>query len=86
MEAPRRPTSSAGLDGVTTRVSDPAQDAAFARWRAAEMATGPVTVTAGADDDASVATASRGVEVAPAPEPSGIFEGFVGAILGFLFG
>ena len=86
MEAPRRPTSSAGLDGVWTRVVDPAGAAEFARWRAAEMATAPVTATADADDDASVATSGGGVEVAAAPEPPGIFEGLVGAVLGFLFG
>jgi len=82
MDSPRRPTSSAGVDGVSTTVTDPSRTSTFARWRATEMATVPATAA-----DAPVADAeTQGVEVAAAPQSDGALEGFVGAILGFLFG
>ena len=86
VDAPKRPVSSAGLDGVAVVVSAPASVDLLARLtleetaaaRAAEMAakmtaTGPMTPD------------TLEVSAAPAPE-AGLIEGIVGTLLGFLFG
>ncbi len=85
VDAPRRPTSTAGIDGVSTLVVA-AEDsvAVIQRWRDAEMATAPVEPR---DERAATAAAEAGgIEVAAAPQAPSLFEGVIGSILGFLFG
>ena len=91
MEAPARPSSSAGIDGVTTVVSTPAETTLLMRLRADEVAaaraaalevTRPATATLAA---ATAPTASMEISAPPAAE-SGFLDGIVGAVLGFLFG
>jgi hypothetical protein len=97
MDAPRAPSSTAGLDGVATRVSpttwtlDLAQRLT-AEERAAERAA-ELTVTrrATAAEPEPVEAPASGEPVAlevsapQRPEP-GLLESIVGAVLGFLFG
>ena len=86
VDAPKRPASSAGLDGVAVVVSAPASVDLVARLtleetaalRVAEMAAEMQAVR-------TVAQASLEVTAAPTSEP-GLVEGIVGAVLGFLFG
>jgi hypothetical protein len=82
MDAPRRPTSSAGVDGVSTPVGEPAPaSASYTDWRRSETATGASRPVAVAPE-----TSGTGLEVAAAPASDGPIEEIVGAILGFLFG
>ena len=46
----------------------------------------PTPELAARPDEPVTAGEARGVEVAAAPAPDGLLDGFVGAILGFLFG
>jgi hypothetical protein len=85
--APQRPTSTAGLDGVTTLVVErPGADltARLAADDALGIARYDGDQTMDAESEPHVA---KGMEVAAAasPEP-GLFDGIVGALLGFLFG
>jgi uncharacterized protein YkwD len=96
VSAPRRPTSTAGIDGVATVVSTPNRADLTARHRVDEtaaeraarmpmpVAAPAVAVTAAstADVDADLAL---GVTASKPAEP-GLLEGIVGAIVGFLFG
>lgn len=91
VDSPARPRSTTGIDGVGTVVSAPRGTALGAHLRADEIAAVRAaampatsgTVTASAP---TAATAAAPLEVtAVEPEPS-VFEGIVGAILGFLFG
>jgi uncharacterized protein YkwD len=90
MEAPQRPVSSAGLDGVATVVSDPVPTDLVARWRDDETAAARAAALAGswsAQPAAAMAMAAGEMEIkaAGAPEAS-LLDGIVGAVLGFLFG
>jgi uncharacterized protein YkwD len=88
---PARPESSAGIDGVTAVVSAPSNGALLRQLRADEVAaaraaallvTRPVAAQPMA---ATAASVQMEVSAPPAAEP-GLFEGLVGAVLGFLFG
>jgi uncharacterized protein YkwD len=87
MDSPQRPTSTAGIDGVATVVSRPAADLLTPRLLADESAEAraaalaPTTAAEATDDPAPTE-----MEVAAASTSAGIFDGVVGAILGFLFG
>jgi uncharacterized protein YkwD len=94
VDAPERPRSTAGLDGVATRVSrNPFVADRSIRLlvdeRAAERASrllvrNPTDATTVADAEVAEAVA---LEVSPAAEPEpGILESIVGAVIGFLFG
>jgi uncharacterized protein YkwD len=94
VEAPRRPTSTAGLDGVASRISRPSSaenltTRLLLEERAAERAA-RLTVTASNDAEvarAGAATDTLAVEVSAASEPEpGVLESIVGAVIGFLFG
>ncbi len=85
--APRRPTSAAGLDGVTTLVIE-RPGANLAARLAADDALGIAKYSAdAATDEEPQPQLARGMEVtAAAPAQAGLFDGIVGALLGFLFG
>jgi uncharacterized protein YkwD len=91
MDAPARPTSSTGIDGVSQVVSAPGSDALLRRLRADEVAA---TRAAALDVNrtavalqAPTNTSTASMEVsAPPPSEPGLLEGLVGAVLGFLFG
>jgi uncharacterized protein YkwD len=91
MDAPTRPRSSEGLDGVNLVVSAPTNRVVQLHLRADEIATARAAaldvrqpVTAEAATVSAVATPME-VSAAPASEP-GFLDGLVGAVLGFLFG
>lgn len=94
VEAPRRPTSTAGLDGIASRISRPSTAENLAtrlllEERAAERAARlAVTVSSDAELAApGAATDTLAVEVSAADEPEpGVLESIVGAVIGFLFG
>jgi uncharacterized protein YkwD len=93
VSAPRRPTSTAGLDGVATVISTPLSADLTARHLADEaaadradhmpvrIASAPVVVMAAAPD----ADIDLAVSAAEPVEP-GLLDGIVGAIVSFLFG
>jgi hypothetical protein len=85
---PRVPSSSAGLDGVTTLVrARPGAD--LAARLAADDALGVLrpSSTATADEEGPRHTVGNGMEVASAePADPGFFGGIVSTLLGFLFG
>ncbi len=87
VDAPRRPSSSAGLDGIATLVIDRPGTRLAARL-AADDALGIHHAAPATDGDApQPALVRRPMEVAAAaPAQAGLFEGIVGALLGFLFG
>jgi uncharacterized protein YkwD len=91
MSAPARPQSSAGLDGVTVVVSSPPDGALLRQLRADELAAARATALvvtrpiAAQAMTAEVTPAEMEVSAAPASE-SGLLDGLVGAVLGFLFG
>ena len=84
--APERPSSSAGLDGVAELVvARPGADTA-ARL-AADDALGVPGSHDGADKAPRMLARRPSMEVvAAAPAEGSLFEGIVGALLGFLFG
>jgi uncharacterized protein YkwD len=91
MDAPARPVSTAGLDGVSTLVSalpaaapEPVALDFAMRHTPDEMAAARLASLA-AVADAAEASADLEVRPADAPEP-GLLDGFVAAIIGFLFG
>ena len=88
--APKRPTSTAGLDGVTTIVIERPTVHVVARLAADDAlgtsnpASVPVTV---ASDVTPEPPATGGMQVAAAaPAERGFFDGIVGSVMGFLFG
>lgn len=90
VDAPRRPSSSAGIDGVAEVVSAPASADLVVRHlldeRAAERAASlEVAVAARPTGSAVAAGPALEVSVAASEQP-GLLEGIVGAVLGFLFG
>jgi uncharacterized protein YkwD len=91
MEAPTRPRSSEGIDGVNVVVSAPTNRVLQLRLRADEIAATRAAaldvsqpVVAQATTTSAVATPME-VSAPPASEP-GFLDGLVGAVLGFLFG
>jgi len=85
MDAPRRPTSTTGIDGVSTAITDTRARANFALWRGAGTETGGAT--ASEREPASASSETVSLEIAAVPSSSGgPLDGLVGAILGFLFG
>lgn len=87
MDAPQRPASTVGLDGVATPVSAPERTNATAHVPIDEVAA-EWPANARAADKPPVTVMTRGqMEVsAAAPASAGLVESLVGAILGFLFG
>ena len=87
VEAPSHPRSAAGLDGVTTLVSAPASFDLAQRHQLDEMAALRVaSLTAKAEaDETAVTVADLEVQAPTAPEP-GPLDGFLAAVIGFLFG
>ena len=91
MDAPSRPESSAGIDGVTVVVSAPRDGALLRQLRADELAAARAAAlvvnrpVAAQTATATTASAQMEVSAPPAAEP-GLLDGLVGAVLGFLFG
>ena len=87
VDSPQRPTSTAGIDGMTTIVAARATLDVTARL-AADDALGNQRPVATAVAQKAPATAiTRGMQVtAAAPAEAGLFDGIVGTLLGFLFG
>jgi uncharacterized protein YkwD len=91
MSRPARPESTAGIDGVAVVVSAPPDGALLRQLRTDEMAAARATALvvtrpiAAQAMTAAVPSARMEVTAPPAPEP-GLFDGLVGAVLGFLFG
>jgi hypothetical protein len=85
--SPRRPTSTAGIDGVATIVAAGPSVDVTARL-AADDALGiprPEAMVAAAEAPPTAVT--HGMQVtAAAPAEAGLFDGIVGTLLGFLFG
>ncbi|MGQ0608492.1 MAG: CAP domain-containing protein [Chloroflexota bacterium] len=89
VDAPRRPTSAAGLDGVAIMVMERTAVDVAARLSADDAlgVSDPVSDPVAATDGTPPSTASAGMRVmAAAPAQSGFFDGIVGSVLGFLFG
>ena len=88
---PTRPESSAGIDGVMAVVSAPSNGALMRQLRADELAAAraaALAVTrpvAAQPMTATAPSAPMEVSAPPTAEP-GLFDGLVGAVLGFLFG
>jgi uncharacterized protein YkwD len=85
VEAPRRPTSNAGLDGVTTMVVERVTADLVARLAADDALGIPAAAPSVAHKTQMAATRPMEVTAAP-PADAGLFDGIVGAVLGFLFG
>ena len=91
MVLPTRPESSAGIDGVMAVVSAPSNGALLRQLRVDELAAAraaALVVTrpvAAQPMTAAAASAQMEVSAPPTAEP-GLLDGFVGAVLGFLFG
>jgi uncharacterized protein YkwD len=89
VDAPRRPTSTAGLDGMATVVRDATADRLTGRLMvdeasAARVAAQAAGATAAAPSAPEIGTAD--LEVTAASSEPGFFDGIVGALLGLLFG
>ena len=87
MAAPQRPVSAAGLDGVATVVSSPGGSSIAAHLHADETAAARLA-SLPSSEKAPTAIMTRGpMEVSAASTaPVGLLDGFIGAVLGFLFG
>ncbi|MEO7295909.1 MAG: CAP domain-containing protein [Candidatus Limnocylindria bacterium] len=86
VEAPLRPTSAAGLDGVATLVIERTTVDVAAR-QAADDALGTPNTTLATVAKVPGPSVSGGMQVAAAaPLQAGFFDGIVGGLLGFLFG
>ena len=90
MDAPARPQSSAGIDGVAVVVSAPSKGALMRHLRVDEVAAAraamlDVNRPAAAPTVAVAAPAAMEVS-APPPAEAGFLDGLLGAVLGFLFG
>jgi hypothetical protein len=82
MDAPRRPSSTDGLDGRWTAIAGGwERPDLIDRW----LETGPVHATVASTTDAD-ADATTAMEVRAVPDAQGPLDGIIGAILGFLFG
>ena len=83
VDAPRRPSSAAGIDGIASLVIERhATD--FAARLAADDALG---VHAASTDGDSESRPVRELQVQAAePAEAGLFDGLIGAVFGFLFG
>lgn len=86
VDAPRRPVSSAGLDGVSVVVSAPAPRAPLGTWLQLEH-------NVGRPADAPIAAAAADARVAAdlevkadQPAEAGLIDEIIGAVIGFLFG
>jgi hypothetical protein len=87
VSAPRRPTSATGLDGVTTLVIERPGANLAARLAADDSLGLPRYTPGAATDDEPRPLVAHGMQVtAAAPAQAGLFDGIVGALLGFLFG
>ena len=87
VDSPRRPTSTAGIDGVTTIVAARATLDVTARLAADDALGNQRTVGTAAARKAPPTVTTRGMQVtAAAPAEAGLFDGIVGTVLGFLFG
>ena len=85
--SPRRPTSTAGIDGVTTIVATGPKVDVTARLAADDALGSPRPVATAATAKAAATAMTRGMQVtAAAPAEAGLFDGIVGTLLGFLFG
>ncbi len=91
VEAPQRPASSAGVDGDSVVVSAPMRRADLAtRLQIEEIAAARAADQAASAAEPRLANAggtAADLEVrADAPTDVGLFEGIIGAVIGFLFG
>ena len=85
--SPRRPTSTAGIDGVATIVAARATIDVTARLAADDALGNQHAVATAAATKAPATAITRGMQVtAAAPAEAGLFDGIVGTLLGFLFG
>jgi len=90
MDAPQRPVSTVGVDGVAVVVSAPTRGSTIhllfvdEPWAAAVAAPAVTDATTAAAEAAAPATAMQ-VDAPAESEPS-VLESIVGALLGFLFG
>ena len=85
--SPRRPTSTAGLDGVTTVVATRVNFDLAARLTIDETPGNERDVTTTAAGKTLATALTRGMQVtAAAPADAGLFDGIVGSLLGFIFG
>ncbi len=87
VDAPRRPVSTAGIDGIATLVSTPPSTRMAAHLRVDEIAAIRASAMPAQAKPAPDLLVRAPMEVtAPPAAPSGLLDGFVGALLGFLFG
>jgi len=87
VEAPQRPISTAGIDGVSAIVLKPATVDGAARLAADDgLGTVRPALTAAAPVAPPTMTAPRLEVIAAAPVQAGPFDGIVGTILGIIFG
>jgi uncharacterized protein YkwD len=93
VETPQRPVSSAGLDGASVVVAAPARRIDLAtrlqieEIAAARVAALATATTPAADQPTAAADAETDLEVrADQTAEVGLFEGIIGAVIGFLFG
>jgi uncharacterized protein YkwD len=85
--SPRRPTSTAGIDGVATIVAAGPSVDVTARLAADDALGVPRPEAMVAAAKAPPTAVTRGMQVtAAAPAEAGLFDGIVGTLLGFLFG
>jgi uncharacterized protein YkwD len=87
VDAPVRPVSTAGLDGVATLVSAPASFDLAARHQLDEIAAARYArlVAESAAEEAAIEATDLQVTAADEPDP-GLLDGLVAAVIGFLFG
>ena len=89
VDAPRRPVSAAGLDGISERAAAAPRSGITARMnidalRGSDTVEAPPATTTKAPPEV---TARGDMQVTAAPEPqAGLVESVLGAVLGFLFG
>jgi uncharacterized protein YkwD len=84
VDKPARPTSTVGLDGVATTLTGLTDAERLARYSpAAHMLAASGDAAAAAQT--STTAGSMRVEAAP-PAEAGLFDGLIGAVLGFVFG
>jgi uncharacterized protein YkwD len=87
VDAPRRPSSSAGIDGIASLVIERSGRNVAARLAVDDALGIHGAATDAVDEAPQPALASRPMEVAAAPVAgTGPFDGVVAALLGFLFG
>ncbi len=85
--SPRRPTSTAGIDGVATIVAAGPKIDVTARLVADDALGSPRAAATLAAAKPAATAMTRGMQVTgAAPAEAGLFDGIVGTLLGFLFG